>query len=95
VTVLNAIAVAGTEDEVGSLRGFQQSRDIVWIVRKIPIHLEDKFVIALQRPGEPGAISASQPILLCPMQDVDMRMRCGECVGHLAGAVGRIVVHHE
>ena len=91
----NAIAVTRAQDQVGALRGFQEFRDIVRIVRQIAVHLEGELVIALQRPGEPGAISAPQPVLFRAMQHMDLRMLRGECVGHFPGAVGRIIVHHE
>ena len=95
VQYADAAGVAGSEDEVGVLRGFQEIRNFIGIVREVAVHLEDKFVVPFQGPFEAGDVGASEPAFLLFVDDVDFRVFGGEVVGNLAGAVGGVAVDDQ
>ena len=67
---------------------FQAFGDVVRVVRKIAVHFHDELVIAFERPGESGTISAAQPLFLRAVQDVDGGiLDTGKFIGQFAGAV--------
>ena len=62
---------------------------------KIAVHFHDKLVLALQSPGEAGAIGPAQAIFLSAMQHMNGRIFRGQFIGDLARAVGGIIIHHQ
>jgi hypothetical protein len=74
-------------DEAGQVRR---------IVAEVGVHLDDGHGPRLvEDPLEPVAIRDPQALLGPAVEDLDLRVRRGEGVRHLPGAVGRIVVNDQ
>ena len=61
-------------------------------VRPVGVHLDERVVALLERPGEPVEVGRAQTLLAGAVEDVDLVVGLGQLVGELAGAVGRVVV---
>ena len=64
-------------------------------MRKVGVHLEDVFVVALQRPAESRQVRRAQPHLLRAMQRMHAIVACRDLVDDGAGAVRRAVIDHQ
>lgn len=91
----DAVAVAGTDDEVGVFRGVEKFGDVVRVMGEVTVHLHDIFVAAFKCPGKARTVGAPEAVLLGAMQHLHLRVLGGEVVGDLSGAVGGVVIHHE
>ena len=58
-----AVDVAGAEDEVGSVRGGQQARDVRRVVGEVAVHLEDELGSVGERPMEAGDVRGAEALL--------------------------------
>ena len=83
----DAAYIARTQNQVRLLDRFQKRGNIVRVVREIAVHLEDEFVFFLQRPFEAGDVSAAQAVFLLLVQDVNLRVFCGEFVRDFSRAI--------
>ena len=65
-------------------------------VRQVRVHVTDEVGVAREHAPEPVDVGAAEAPAPAAVQDVhSLRMLAGEGVGHLAGAVGRVVVDDE
>ena len=91
----DAIEIARAEDEVRVLGRLEEHGDIVGVMGKIAIQLEDEFVTVFQGPFEAGDVSAAKAVLFGAMQDVNGVVPRGQFIRDLAGAVRGVVIHHQ
>ena len=88
--------VARAEHEIGAapelLEHLRQERRRV---REVGVELADGGVIALEAPGEAGAVGVAEAVLAAAVQDVQPGPSGGHAIGECAGAVGRGVVDDE
>lgn len=67
----NAIQIPRSKNQICILRGFKEHRDVIRVVRKVSIQLEDELIPMLERPLETRDVRPPQPILLSSMQDMN------------------------
>src|SRR5690348_11450905 len=67
----DTVQISRAKNRVGILRGFEEHRDVVRIVRKIAIQLKNEVIALLEGPFETGNISTAQSILFSSMQNMD------------------------
>src|SRR5450756_2181604 len=88
------VQVAGTDDHFVILRRRDQQRQVFRIVRKVRIHLADEVDVPLEREAESLHVGPAEAALAHSVHHVHATGKLpGEIVGHLPGAVGRLVVH--
>ncbi len=88
--------VARSKREVGALHArVDQPGHIGGVVREVAVHLEHVLGAVSKRAPEAGEVCRPQAFLPRAMEDGDKRKLFGKPVGHLAGAVGRVVVDDE
>ena len=64
-------------------------------MREIGVHLADDSEVALEAPGEAGAIGVAESVLAGAVQDVQPGPRGGHAIGQRSCAVRRGVVDDE
>src|SRR5262249_56661695 len=63
--------------------GLAEGREIFGVVRKIRVHFEHVLVAALQRPFEPGNVSAAQTLFARALQHEDGFLVLGPSPRHV------------
>ena len=87
--------VARAEHQVGIGCGLDEARDVGGIVGEVRVHLEHELGPGAKRPPEPGEVRGADPLLLAPVQHLDVLALDGEPIGELTGAVRGVVVDDE
>ena len=62
---------------------------------EVGVHLEDRLVTRVERPAEAGEVGPPSPSLAGRCSTWTRGFGLRQPVGELAGAVGRVVVHHQ
>ena len=62
---------------------------------EVGVHLQQQVGALGERAVEAGQVRGADPLLALAVQHLDLLDLGGEAVGDRAGAVGRVVVHHE
>ena len=61
----------------------------------VGVHHDDPLVLALERPGEGGAIRAAEAALFVPADEVDPPVAAGEAGDDVTCSIGGVVVHDD
>ena len=64
-------------------------------MREVGVHLDNQLGSRLEGALEPGEVRRAQPMLLGPVEDLDLGIVPGEPVGQLARSVRRRVVDDQ
>ena len=64
-------------------------------VTAVGVHLADDVIALHQRPVEPSHVSRPQPLLLCPVQDLQARLFKPQLLNQVTGAIGAAVVDDQ
>src|SRR5262245_51116579 len=67
----NAVQITGAQHQVAVFGGFQKHRDIVGVMRKISVQLENEIVSMLESPLKSGDIGSSETRFFCPVKNMD------------------------
>src|ERR1019366_4345568 len=91
----HAKKVAGPDDAVRIVRQVEEERKELGGVRAVRVHRDDAAEAVLDRPGDPVLVRAGEAPRRLAAGQGKARMSGAQRVGHVRGAVRRLVVDHE
>ena len=65
--------VAGSEHEIGRVRGLQQVAEVRRVVREVGVHLDDELGAAVERVRKPGQVCLTETGFCAAVQHLDAR----------------------
>ena len=96
---VDAADVARADADVRPLvtTGGIEARQVGGAVAEVGIHLEDVFIVPLQRPAEAGDVGRAQPLLAGALQHEEAvgKLLALQALDDVGRAVGRVVLHHQ